>query len=100
MVPHSCLIGFVAILLFASGCNEGRSGIKETQEPQDGVFYLYPEFAYVAVVDKRGNELRLTDGMQLVMDNSTFENVVLPVTTGNRAAEKFAKNYNQTVTAV
>ncbi|WP_197231126.1 IS110 family transposase [Novipirellula artificiosorum] len=50
----ACLI---AILLVASGCSDGKNGIEDTRELQDGVFYLYPEFAFVAVVDESGSTM-------------------------------------------
>ncbi|TWU33358.1 hypothetical protein [Novipirellula artificiosorum] len=92
-IVRSFLACLIAILLVASGCSDGITGIESTREPQDAVVYLYPDFAFVAVVDQTGNELRLTDGMPLVMDNPTFERVVLPVTKGERRAGTFEKNY-------
>ena len=85
----------VAILSVAPGCSDPVSGIEDTRELQDAVFYLDPGFAFVAVVDESGSEFRLTDGTQLVMDNSAFERVVLPVITGERQRRKFDKNFIQ-----
>ena len=74
------------MLLIAPGCRDGNSGIQATQEPQSAVFYVSPAFAFANVVNQVGDEVRMPDGKQLVMDLPTLEGVVLPVTSGQRRA--------------
>lgn len=83
----------LAILLIGPGCRNRAFEIEDTRQQQDAVFYLDPGFAIAAVVDQSGNKVRLSDGMQLVMDNSAFERVILPSVAGERRGGMFDKHY-------
>ena len=72
-------IVFTAITLVVSGCGPDATEILLTDEPQSGTFYIELSYPTDLVVDSSGDELHMPDGMQIVMETTTFEKHIQPL---------------------
>ena len=66
-----------AILL--TGCTNSLTELRLTEATQRANIRLRPSDAFVSVDDANGDTMRMPDGVQIVMDNLTFEHEVQPL---------------------
>jgi hypothetical protein len=66
------------IALFVSGCKPEPKTLSLTDEPQSGIFYIKLAGPNDIIVDSSGVELRMPDGLKIVMDAGTFDKLIQP----------------------
>lgn len=72
------LLFVLIVFLSASGCQTGTNEIALTEKLQSAVFFVEPNWPNDYVVDASGSDLKMSDGVQVVLDAETFAETILP----------------------
>ena len=69
----------ITTVILLTGCTNSFTEIQQTEAEQRANIRLQSSDACVAVDDVNGDTMHMRDGVQIVMDNLTFEREVQPL---------------------